>query len=145
MLANADITLYNSYYDNESGLSKYKRTYLYDVNFQASNIIKNDRVRGLIEDNSISIYIPFLVDSEDKKYIKPKAYARLSEEEKQKYFTFNINDKVVRGIIDFEITGENDKNIAFLESYYDDVYNISTIVTNDCGDYGMQHWRVGVK
>lgn len=145
MITNADITLYNSYYDNESGLNKYKRTYLYGVNFQASNIIKNDRVRGLIEDNSISIYIPFLVDSKGRKYMKPKDYSRLSEDEKEKYFTFSINDKVVRGIIDFEITGENNKNIALLESYYDDVYNISTIATNDCGDYDMQHWRVGVK
>ncbi|WP_148550663.1 DUF6751 family protein [Paraclostridium bifermentans] len=145
MITNSDITLYNSYYDNESGLNKYKRTYLYGVNFQASNVIKNDRVRGLIEDNSISIYIPFLVDSKGKKYMKPKDYARLSEDEKEQYFTFSISDKVVRGIIDFEITGENNKNIAFLESYYDDVYNISTIATNDCGYYDMQHWRVGVK
>lgn len=145
MIINSNITLYNSYYDNESGINKYKRTYLYGVNFQASNIIKNDRVRGLIEDNSISIYIPFSVDSKGKKYMKPKAYVRLSEDEREQYFTFNNNDKVVRGIIDFKITGENDKNIAFLESYYDDVYNISTIATNDCGDYNMQHWRVGVK
>lgn len=145
MITNSDITLYNSYYDKELGINKYKRTYIYGVNVQASNNIKNDRVRGLISDDTVSIYIPFIADSEGKQYIKPKAFQRLSNEEKDKYFTFNNTDKIIVGIIDFELTGQGENTISYLENYYDDVYNITTIVTNDNGNYDMQHWRVGVK
>lgn len=145
MITNADITIYNSYYDKNEGKNKYQRTYLRGVNFQTSNSIKNDRVRGLISDDTVSIYIPFTVDSEDKKYIKPKAFNRLSEYERENYFTFNTTDKIVRDIIDFEITGENGENIAYLDNYYDDVYTITNVTTNDNGSLDMQHWRVGAK
>lgn len=145
MITNADITIYNSYYDKTSGMNKYQKTYLRGVNFQTSNTIKNDRVRGFISDNTISIYVPFEVDAGGKKYIKPKAFNRLSDDERKLYFTFNATDKIVRDIIDFEITGEDGHNIAYLDNNYDDVYTITNVTINDNGSLDMQHWRVGAK
>ncbi|MGL5718014.1 MAG: DUF6751 family protein [Paraclostridium sp.] len=145
MITNADITIYNSYVDIDTGLNKYQRTYIRGINFQTSNTVKNDRVRGLISDDTISAYIPFSADTQGRTYIKPKAFSRLEDNEKKNYFTFNATDKIVRGIIDFEMTGLSGENIAYLEKYYDDVYTITNITTNDNGSFDMQHWRVGAK
>lgn len=146
MICNADITLYNIVTVN--GVTHYNKTYIYGVNFQTVNSIKNDRVRGIIGDDVVSVYVPFLSEFNGKEYIKPKEYKRMLREgnlDIGRYFTLDVKDKIVKGIIDFELTGEKDNNIAYLENYYDDVYDITTVATNDNGSLNMQHWRVGAK
>lgn len=146
MITNSDITLYNIVTIN--GKTHYNRTYIYGVNFQEVSSIKNDRVRGIISDDVVSVYIPFIAEFSDKEYIKPKKYKKMIREgilDTESYFTIDVKDKIVKGIIDFDLTGEKDNNIAYLESFYDDVYDITTVVINDNGSYNMQHWRVGAK
>ena len=103
MIINADITLYNKYYDEEDKCNKYKRSYLRGVNYRSSygTTLSSKSINN--NDENI-IYIPFSVCSEDKEYIKPKAYEKLSKSEKEHYFTLNSGDIVVKGIIDFELT-----------------------------------------
>lgn len=146
MITNSDITIYNI--TNVNGATYYNKTIIKDVNFQTVCSVKNDRVRGIISDDVVSVYIPFFSDFSGKEYVKPKVYKRMIRDgimDFDRYFTLDNNDKVVKGIIDFELTGEKDNNIAYLENFYDDVYNITTIATNDNGSLYMQHWRVGAK
>lgn len=144
MLTNADITLYNSYYSKDSELIKYKRTYIRGVNFQDTKATKLTD-KGLLSADTAKVFIPFTADAGGKQYIKPKAYKRLNDAEKDNYFTFNNDDKIVKGIIDFELTGEKPNNLKYLENMFDDVYNIISIATNENGSLSMQHWEVGCK
>ena len=79
---------------------------------------------------------------EGKSYLKPKAYQSLEEVEKDKYFTLNDGDIVVKGIIDFELSEEKGSNLKYLNENYDDVGIINTVVTYDCGSDYMKHWKV---
>ena len=138
-----DITLYNVHYDKETERNLYSKTYLYGVEWQGSNMI-TVRDKGLISEDKTEIFIPFSVGS-SKKYIKPKLYSRLSNIEKENYFTFSNKDKVVKGIVDFEITGEKGHTVKDLEDKYDDVLTIINVSTFDYGSPNMQHWEVVAK
>lgn len=141
MITNADITLYNKYYDEEDKCNKYKRSYLRGVNYRSSYGTTTSSKSINNNDENI-IYIPFSVYSEDKEYIKPNAYEKLSKSEKEHYFTFNSGDIVVKGIIDFELTNEKGNNLKSLNEFYDDVSTVNNVKTYDCGSDHMKHWKV---
>ncbi|CAM2079764.1 MAG: hypothetical protein NSGCLCUN01_03992 [uncultured Clostridium sp.] len=138
-----DITLYNAYYDKQTEKTLYSRTYLFGVDWQGSNAIAI-RDKGLISEDKTEIFIPFSIETA-KKYIKPKAFSRLSENEREKYFTFSNKDIVVKGIVDFDVTGEKGHTKKDLESNYDDVLTIISVSTFDYGSENMQHWEVLAK
>lgn len=121
LFKNADITIYNRYYDSNSDTDKYQRTVIKDVNWQGK---RNGTVsdKGLLLADSTLIFIDKLDN-----YISPKRFAKLSNEERQNYFTFTPGDKIVKGEIDFEITGIKPFRIADLESEFDDVIDIKSV------------------
>lgn len=138
-----NITLYNAYYDKQTERTLYSKTYLFGVDWQGSNAIAI-RDKGLISEDKTEIFIPFSIESV-KKYIKPKIYSRLSDNERENYFTFSNKDKVVKGIVDFDVTGEKGHTIKDLENNYDDVLTIINVSTFDYGSENMQHWEVLAK
>nr|DAL84489.1 MAG TPA: hypothetical protein [Caudoviricetes sp.] len=144
MIFNKDITLYNAFYDKENDITKYIRTYIRGVHIETSLGVKSDGKGSLNNQNECAIYIPFDADLEGKEYISPVHFEQLSEIDRDNYFTFNNDDKIVRGIVDFEITGEIGNNIKTLENNFDDVFNITSIKKNDYGSKNMRHWKVGV-
>ncbi len=141
MITNADITLYNKYYDEEDKCAKYKRSYLFGVNYRSSYGTTTSSKSINNNDENI-IYIPFSVYSEDKEYIKPKAYEKLIDSEKDNYFTLNDGDIIVKEIVDFELTAEKGSNLKALNEFYDDVSTVSNVITYDFGSDYMKHWKV---
>ncbi|EOY7191128.1 hypothetical protein MXT65_17710 [Clostridioides difficile] len=137
-----NITLYNACYNKELEANEYFKTYLIGVDWQGQQNI-NVTDKGIISADSIKIIIPFLVSSEGKKYIEPKEFEKLDITEKGKYFTFNNNDKIVKGLIDFDIDSKNGKTIKILENLYSDVININSIITHDFGSLSMRSWEIG--
>ena len=133
LFVNANITIYNRYYDLMSGYDKYQRTVIRNVNW---NGIRNATVtsNGLLMADSIRIILDKL-----ENYISPKQFARLTDIERPNYFTLGIADKVVKGEIDFEVTGLKPNSIANLESNFDDVVNIMS--ARPLSD----HWEVEAK
>ena len=121
LFKNADITIYNRYYDNSLGEDRYQRTVIKDVNWQGK---RNGTVsdKGLLLADSTLIF----VDKLDN-YISPKKFAKLSNEDRINYFTFNIGDKIVKGEVDFEITGIKPYRLADLENEFDDVIDIKSV------------------
>lgn len=115
------ITIYNRYYDFTSDTDKYQRTVIKGVNWQGK---RNGTVsdKGLLLADSTLIFIDKLDD-----YLSPKRFAKLSDLERPNYFTFSIGDKIVKGEVDFEITGVKPYRIADLESDYDDVIDIKSV------------------
>lgn len=142
MIINADITLYNKYYSKDEQCTKYIRTYLRGVNWQGKQAVQIGD-KGIKSADVISIYIPKSVDSDFKEYISPKKYQYLSNIEKEKYFTLAHGDKIVKGIVDFDLTGIKPNNEKHLEELYDDVVTIISTISNDNGSYNMHHWKVG--
>lgn len=122
LFKNADITIYNRYYDNSLGVDRYQRTVIKGVNWQSK---RNGTVsdKGLLLADSTLIF----VDKLDN-YVSPKRFKKLSDEERPKHFTFDSNgDKIVKGEVDFEITGVNPYRIADLENEFDDVVDIKSV------------------
>lgn len=142
MIVNSDITLYNKYYSKDEQRDKYIRTYLRGVNWQGKQAVQVSD-KGINSADVISIYIPKGVDSDFKEYISPKRYNSLSDKDKENYFTFAYGDKIVKGIIDFDLTGIKPNNEKYLEELHDNVVTIISIITNENGSYNMQHWKVG--
>lgn len=122
LFKNADITIYNRYVDADSGVDKYQRTVIKGVDWQGK---RNGTVsdKGLLLADSTLIFIDKL-----ENYVSPKRFKKLSNEERPKHFTFDSNgDKIVKGEVDFEITGVRPYRIADLEKEFDDVVNIGSI------------------
>ena len=119
LFKNTDITIYNKYYDIENDIDRYQRTVIESVNWQGKrNATVTDK--GLNRDDSILIFVD--VNSvEGKQYISPKRFNKLPPEEMSNYFTLGLNDYIVKGQIDFEITGRKPNSIADLHEEYDDV------------------------
>lgn len=121
LFKNADITVYNKYYDLPSDADKYQKTVIKGVNWQGK---RNGTVsdKGLLLADSTLIFIDKLDN-----YVSPKRFAKLSDLERLNYFTFAQGDKIVKGEVDFEITGVSPNRIADLESEFDDVIDIKSV------------------
>lgn len=133
LFPNADITIYNRYYDKNLEKDCYKRTVIRDVDWQEKQqgAVQD---KGLIVDSSIMIFIDKLDN-----YISPKAFRKLEPRERENYFTLDIGDLIARGDINFEITGQKPFAIKNLEQDYDDVVAILTV------SKFSEHFEVGCK
>lgn len=118
---NADITIYNRYYDKKENIEKYQKTIIKRVNWQTK---RESTVsdKGLLVANSTLIFIDNLKD-----YISPKKFRQLSDDERVKHFTLSAQDKIVKGILNFEVTVRSLNSISDLENKFDDVVSISTV------------------
>lgn len=121
LFKNTDITIYNKWYDSINDIDKYQRTVIKGVNWQGK---RNGTVsdKGLLLSDSTLIFIDKLDN-----YVSPKRFAKLSNEERQNYFTFTPGDKIVKGEVEFEVTGINPYRISDLENEFDDVIDIKSI------------------
>lgn len=121
LFKNTDITIYNRYYDLASDIYRYQRTVIKGVNWQGK---RNGTVseKGLLLADSTLIF----VDKLDN-YISPKRFAKMQPIEREKYFTFGIGDKIVKGEVDFEVIGLKPHSIADLENEFDDVIAIKSV------------------
>jgi len=134
MRTNTDITIYNRYFDKATRLDKYQRTILYGVFWDERKAV-NRLQSGLEDADKVTIIIPFTVAA-DKKYAPPKEFEKL--EDKTGYFTLQEGDRVVKGAIDFEITGK----VSDLDKEYE-AFTIISVDTKDFGSLHMRHWEVG--
>lgn len=134
MRTNADITIYNKYFDKDTRLDKYQRTVLRGVFW---NCVKayNRLQSGMQDADAVTIYIPFGIKA-DREYIEPKEFEKL--EDKSGYFTLAEGDRVVKDVIDFEIEGK----LSDLDREYE-AFTITSVDTKDFGSPHLRHWQVG--
>ncbi|MBN3421754.1 DUF6751 family protein [Clostridium botulinum] len=121
LFRNADITVYNKFYDSKNDIDKYQRTVIKGVNWQGK---RNGSVsdKGLLLADSTLIFIDKLDN-----YVSPKRFLKLSDEERPNYFTLNPGDKIVKGKVEFEVTGIKPYRIADLESEFDNVIDVKSV------------------
>lgn len=119
--ANANITIYNKYYNYADDIEEYQRTIIKNVNWQ-------NKIEGAISNDGLNLANSTLIFIDDlDNYISPKKFRTLSDKERKKYFTLSVGDKIVKGNIDFEVTGLRPNSIADLENNFDDVVTILTV------------------
>lgn len=121
LFPNADITIYNRYYDKTLEMDCYKRTVIKGVDWQEKQE-GSMQDKGLVIDSSIKIFIDKL-----NTYTSPKTFRKLEASQREKYFTLDIGDFIVKGDIDFEITGRKPFTIKKLEESFDDVTTILAV------------------
>lgn len=121
LFKNADITIYNRYYDKSLDADKYQRTVIKGVNWQGK---RNGTVsdKGLLLADSTIIFVDKLDNC-----ISSKKFAKLEPLERDEYFTFAPGDKIVKGEVEFEITGIKPYRIADLENEFDYVIDIKSV------------------
>lgn len=142
MMTNADITVYNRQFDKAQDKYIYLRTYLKGVNWQDSKGIRIAE-SGVVSDDRTRIFIPLDVNAEGKQYKKPKTYKRMDD--KSLFYTLDNEDIVVKGIIDFDLTGNPGENVSSLQAKYDDVMVITEVIDNRYGSHIIQHFELEVK
>lgn len=128
MYTNANITLYNKYYDAVARLDKWKRTQLLGV-FWDSCKGANVKKSGMETADSVIVFIPLNING----YVGPKQYTGA-----EGTWTLNQGDKICKGLIDQDFT-----KISDLEKAYSDVYDITKVDKKDFGSANMRHWEVG--
>lgn len=129
LFPNADITIYNRYFDKTESLDKYQRTVIEKVNWSSRTKLSIGKTVG-DKGATVTDVTLIIIDNLDN-YISPKRFKKLSDADRVDYFTFGLEDKIVKGNINFEVT-----NIADLDKNYDDV------VTVTAARPLSQHWEV---
>lgn len=145
MMINSDLTLYNAYYNRETGVTEYHRTEIRGVNWQGA---KKSEVsdKGLINADFVNVYIPVTANFSNKEYVPPRQYAKLPSEVIHHYFTFQSNDKIAKGIIYFDVTGNKGHTLKDLEQKHDDVLSIMSIICWDKELYSsLAHYHIGAQ
>ena len=132
MLTNSDITVFNSYIDEDDN-TIYSPTVIHDVNWQSEEKV-NINDKGLISADEIKIYIP-VTSLNGIEYVPRKAYNSLKD--KTGYFTLKEGDKIVKGEYKGEISSIKDFNKL------DNVATIISVADNRYGSISMQHFEVG--
>lgn len=132
MLTNTDITVFNSYIDEDDN-TLYSSVIINGVNWQSEEkVTVSDK--GLISADEIKIYIP-VTSLNGIEYVPRKAYNSLKD--KTGYFTLKEGDKIVKGEYMGEISSIKDFNKL------DNVATIISVADNRYGSISMQHFEVG--
>ena len=132
MLINTDITVFNSYTDEEDN-TLYSSVLIHDVNWQSEEkVTVSDK--GLVSADEIKIYIP-VTSLDGIEYVPRKAYNSL--EDKTGYFTLKEGDKIIK----WEYIGAINTIKDF--NKLDNVATIISVADNRYGSISMQHFEVG--
>ena len=135
MLTNADITIYNVFYDSEQDKDIYQRTAIKGVHFEENKAVRLDK--GLVTDDKVLICIPFLAEA-SRMYVDPMMFDKMSV--KEGYFTLKEGDRIVKGIQDYEVQ----RSMKELDEQFE-AFTITNVDTCDYGSVFMRHWEVGCK
>lgn len=134
MITNANLTIYNKRgVDKETARPIYFRTQITGVNFYTKQEVQTTD-KGLASSDLYQIRIPEDADTQEKQYIDADAYAKLTNEEAEEYWTINNGDLFGRGLLD-----DFEKESEFLKRQY--TGKVLSFSDNRRG--GLSHWRIG--
>lgn len=121
LFPNSDITIFNKYYNKDLERDCYKRTVIKDVDWQEK--IESDlQDKGLKVETNVNIFL----DKEN--YISPKKFRGLDTTERDKYFTLDVGDYIVKGIVSQEIN-----SFTELEKNFEDA--VSILGVSKCSEH----------
>jgi hypothetical protein len=152
MLTETTITLYNKYIDKTTLKECYKKTIITKDSLKTgatwhgeklATVSTTEAGKGSVNiADIINIRIPIINNFSDKTYISPKDWLRLTDSDRDKYFTFQTGDRIVKGECAYEFSNTN--LITKLDAY-DNAVSIMSIKINDYGSKSLQHYMIGGK
>ena len=136
MQTNCSITLYNKYVEKATGKELYKKTVIEKANWQGgkeSSMATTTTGKGVLSVvDAINIFIPFMNNFNGKAYIETKAWLKLADVDRDKYFTFQQTDFIAQGICSFEFIPTTNL-ITNLTNNYDNVITVMSAIANKNG------------
>lgn len=130
MTTNADITIYNRYYNQETRMDEYHRTVICGVWFFVDNKVQITDSSAQAAD-VYKVRIPLHANTGDAVYVPPDQYSGAPGT-----WTLQSDDYVCRGIVEKEI-----ERPAELKKEQNQVFKITSWSDNRFG--GLPHWRIG--
>lgn len=137
-----NLTIYNIYRDYQNDQREYHRTNLHGVNWQGKNV-QNLSNKEIESADYTNIYIPeTVVADKGKVFCAPEEWSAKGTDRSGR-FTFQKNDIVVPGNINFDITGEEGaREKDFFERF--PALRIFEIIPCFFGSEA-DHWKIGAK
>jgi hypothetical protein len=148
LINETSITLYNKYRDSVTKKDAYTKTVIKNATWHGhieSTMTTNEVTKTEVNmAKLINIRIPiYNNDFGGKTYIEEKAWNRLSDADRSKYFTMQQGDRVVKGECDYIYSSTTP--ITNLDNQYDNVVSISVTKVNDFGSKFLQSYKIGGK
>lgn len=136
MLTNETAVIYNKYFDVNTRREKYQPVKIPAVYWEGAKIV-NVATSGLENADSIRIIIPrMILEYMEKEYIEPINFKRLSDKQRESYFTIAPGDRIIKGSKIYDLQ-ELDKKI--------EAFTITKVDEKFFGSYHMQHFEVGAE
>lgn len=106
MITNADMTIYNYWYNSDTNENEYRATQIQSIHWHTDQkvaIMAGEK--GVVSEDIYKIRIPDdAVVQDNREYIDAKQYHLLNAEEVNEYWTVDTEDLFVKGLIDFKAT-----------------------------------------
>lgn len=137
-----NLTIYNVYRDYQNDQREYHRTNLHGVNWQGKNV-QNLSNKEIESADYTNVYIPeTVVADKGKVFCTPEEWSAKGTDRSGR-FTFQKNDIVVLGNIDFDITGEEGAREKDLFERFPAlrIFEITPCFFGSEAD----HWKIGAK
>lgn len=130
MTTNADITVYNRYYDKFFKLYKYRRTVIKGVWWHSDNRV-SIQSEGVQAADLYKVRIPVHADFDGAVYVPPWDYTGA-----EGAWTLQADDYICRGALDVEI----EKPADLKKQSGRQVFKVTSWADNRFG--GLPHWRI---
>ena len=139
MTTNADITVFNKWYNRETRLDEWKRTQIRGVNWyggQAVSVTDN----GLQSADTYIVRIPAASAPQGKQFVLPENYASADSAALTGLWTLQAGDIAVRGLVADDIA-----KAADVTGKYSQCFTVTGWRDNRRGSPAVQHWRIDGK
>lgn len=143
MKTNADITLFNKFYDSENRQEIFLPTVIKGVSLYMKSGSTGD-YKFREGSATYRIRIPIDADMADSSYTDLVSYRRMDLQEARKHWTLQADSAVVPDVIDESDTQDGKVNLTELTKKYGTVITVTDFSDNTTrGIRRMQHWRIG--
>lgn len=105
MTTNADMTIYNYWYNPEIKEYEYRRTQIQGVHWHTNQKVAVSE-KGAVSADIYKIRIPKDAEIQDgRTFLTPNLYQKLDKEGVKRHWTVAHDDLFVRGLVELEVTG----------------------------------------
>lgn len=139
MLANADITIYNKWYNRTTRLDEWKRVQIKDVEWYGGHAVTVTD-HGLNTADTYTVRIPLASAPFNRVFTVPENWASASSDALAQFWTLQAGDIVVRGLV-----GEDITKAADVTNKYSECFTVTGWRDNRRGSTIVQHWRIDGK
>lgn len=142
MTSNADITLFNKFFDKENRQDVFLPTVIRGVSLYMKSGSSGD-LKYRESTATYKIRIPIDADMGESSFVDPVAYKQLQKDEAVKHWTLQPDSVIIPEIVDVAELGES-VSLTDLTKKYGTFITVTDYSDNTTrGIQSMKHWRIG--